>query len=352
MLGAADAQDHAISLNIHVFSPSSLLMFYNYYNGLLVHTEFGQNPLLVLALFAVSMILLVILLRDVNWTTSDNRHRKDDEDLTWRDVPDTGSSVEERQEEDDDENLWRVPDESIHMYVESLLNDPKINVGWIPDSLERSMYSYTVSLGVQVFYKAFVGGLKNIKVFNHSVNISVKSTKKLEIHDDLNVEFSRQRIELIVNRLIQEKQIQSSWIPSSMEANFFHNLLYLLLKVAFALLSAINIEVLGNVIRLQWTPIYTAPTEENECMRGDAMMKNYTSANNNLDFEEIERAVSDALKNDQRSWLPESLRRVVLAAIYSCILILTEEILHSSKIKLVTEELTLQLQHRPSDEDA
>lgn len=367
----------------------SLVRMYRHINETLLHTEFGQNPLLVLAIFSLCMILAIFILLDRKKIDT-IESSKSEEDLTWRDVPDASEVVGEV-------DSFRIPQDAMDLYIDSLLNDPNINISWLPDSIERSMYSYTISLGVSIFHRAFVRGLRSIVIFNHKLQISVNSTKVLQFHD-LNVQISHERIELIVKRLSHEKQIQSYWLPVGVEESIFHNLLYLLLKVAFALLSAIHIEVLGNVIRLQWcpsteslsattlSPLSTPSQKQSGRNKGFVFSQSTPPAqlpptlrkrhnDNNyfetqmgsgvkseihressffpseqgalhLDFNEVERAVSEALKEDNSSWLPESVRRVILTAIYSCLLLLAEEVTGATKLKLLTEELVLELRHQ------
>jgi len=141
-----------------------------------------------------------------------------------------------------------LSDTDISSLVDSILQDPSINIASIPDYIERQIYSSTIRLFIAAVYDS-LGSLHGTELLGHQIVLTRKRAadgheKSLQhMRGDLDEKI----LEDVVDRLLENKAVNQTLIPDAVERQLYVNCLKLLFRLMDILAASFRLTVCGHI---------------------------------------------------------------------------------------------------------
>ena len=89
-------------------------------------------------------------------------NHEDDDGVTWRTVEKRYCS----------KWLFEIKPQMLDQCVDKILEIDELNISWLPDGIERSIYKYVVDIAFRAIYKG-VAGLQGMELLGHHLELEL-----------------------------------------------------------------------------------------------------------------------------------------------------------------------------------
>lgn len=176
-------------------------------------------------------------------TSSSDDDQHEEESATWRTVEKVYCN----------KYLFEVKPDMLDRCVDNILEIEELNIRWLPDAVERKIYSYVVATAFKAIYGS-VAGLQGMELLGHHLELELLkgNVPRVPIEG-----IHAANLHAIVDNLMQYEAMKNIWLPSNMKKELFFNILLLIITVSQIILGATQCDLLGHTIALAFT---RAPT--------------------------------------------------------------------------------------------
>ena len=160
--------------------------------------------------------------------------------------------------------LWPggVSEQMVEMFVEEILNDKELNIGAIPDVIERQIYLSTVRLALNTIYwgistvhgKEILAGHKLLMQRIEDEG-DEKASWRSNALASLTGSLDNEELGRMAERLLANRAVNQPLVPDFVERQLYINCLKLLFRLLDALTTTLRITVCGHDLKLVFEPV-------------------------------------------------------------------------------------------------
>ena len=222
--------------------------------------------------------------------------------------------------------LFEVQQHMLDRCVDNILESEDLNISWLPDAVERKVYSYVVATAFKAIYGG-VAGLQGMELLGHHLELELLkgSVPRVPIEG-----IHAANLHAIVDNLMQYEAMKNIWLPSNMKKELFFNILLLIITVSQIILGATQCDLLGHTIALAFT---RAPT-----------VSKVDPGLTSIDTEAIYEHVDAILASESNIWyIPDYFERNMLFSIHLVVLTIIEEVFVDFRVNVMGDEVRFYL---------
>jgi hypothetical protein len=210
--------------------------------------------------------------------------------------------------------------------VDNILEIEELNISWLPDAVERKIYSYVVATAFKAIYGG-VAGLQGMELLGHHLELELLkgNVPRVPIEG-----IHAANLHAIVENLMQYEAMKNIWLPASMKKELFFNILLLIITVSQIVLGATQCDLLGHTIALAFT---RAPT-----------VSKVDPGRTSIDTAAIYEHVDAILASESNIWyIPDYFERNMLFSIHLVVLTIVEEVFVDFRVNVMGDEVRFYL---------
>lgn len=225
--------------------------------------------------------------------------------------------------------------EQVDIYVDAILNDPRMNIQGIPDKIERKIYTLAISMALQQCLKLLFT-VNGKAILGHHVEIEMRPGRMPPLPP--NPEFEQGAVMRLVEELLKEKMINLSWLHDSIEGPLYANVILAILTVMHSFFAATRFDMLGHSVGCNLSPL-NQQQQENLLL----CIRNRLREPRVVDEAIIEEQLDKHFLNAPPNWLPDALERPIYKTLYALVLCVTEEVFKDLRIGFLGDTCMLHL---------
>lgn len=247
--------------------------------------------------------------------------------------------------------LFEVEKSDVEELVNECLKDPEINIGGIPDWIERQIYRVTIRLTLNALYRS-LGGIHGKEILGYEFELSRLSRRKANLKADLNklskkTDAQEEILETVAKRLLQNKNINNSLIPDVVEQQLYTSCLKIVFRVLDLVADTFTICLCGHDLKLALEPSTTQ-----DALEQSALKRSASKAISDIDVEyltEVAREISMEADRGRwfwQRWLSPSDNKFIAqlhASIYCLVLGIIDDLLQNTEIHLLSDRIKFDL---------
>ena len=236
------------------------------------------------------------------------------------------------------ENSDQLPKEAhVESFVNMILDDPKMNIHGIPDSLEKTIYGTVLNKSLSVMYRIFHKSICNTFLFGHHLELDIEDSLSDYVIEkpDIDVE----AVQDLVDVLLNEKAVNISWVPDVVERQIYTNVLVVMMGVMQTFLKCSKVNVCGH-------------TFEASFLRNDmgyAKSEKIEDFKNFIESKVCSTTLSEYVDHmmheggNDSNWIPDNIEKAVFRGIYTLVLYVFKDITSEITIGLLGDNFKMRL---------
>ncbi|KAL3917834.1 MAG: hypothetical protein SGILL_004525, partial [Bacillariaceae sp.] len=244
----------------------------------------------------------------------------------------------------------QVDMEDIEELVDEIMNDPSVNLSLVPDILERRIYKSTIQLTINAFYMG-IGSADGVNLFSHQIKVERASKgkeHKEKVKDYLADQTRHVNVEVleeVADRMLANPAINSRMLPDAIEKQIYVNCMVVIFRVLAVIVNSFRITICGHDFGLSLKP---------HQFEDSAMKAMAYSSLSKIDVDKL-KAFAEAcgIPHDESEDMTEGFsvwdkfwnRREFMVNLHTClyslVLGILDDVLANTKIRVLSDEITL-----------
>ena len=239
-----------------------------------------------------------------------------------------------------------LSEDDVDKLVDSILQDPKMNIQLLPDYLERQIYKSTIQLFLASVYDS-IGAIHGTQLLSHEIQlISTKDPQaKEQVLGKLSTDVDEEVLEAVADRLLSDKQVNLPLVPDAIERKLYVNCLKLIFRTLDMLASSLRLSICGHTFGFT-----VERTTKEELVRQAAQRAATSAGLTQVDMEVLKKYASkvgvqdhDATEMNWRQKLFDAPSKEFIsqihAAMYGLILSIIDDLFVNTQLNVLADKI-------------